>query len=94
MNTENNNLFKLNIIHVFRKHMSYFQVFMKGNQFITLDRSELFGPTDFLANFGGLLGLCIGFSLLTLIEVIYYLTVRIVCNIILYGKRNWSGKND
>ncbi|KAJ8937724.1 hypothetical protein NQ314_011744 [Rhamnusium bicolor] len=76
------------------KHMSYFQIFFKNSQFITMDRNELFGATDFLANFGGLLGLFIGFSLLSLIELFYYLTLRIICNINLFGIKNWSGKTD
>ncbi|KAH0821873.1 hypothetical protein GEV33_000918 [Tenebrio molitor] len=45
-------------------HVSYLQVFFKGNQFITSERNELYGPIDFLANFGGLLGLFTGFTML------------------------------
>ncbi|XP_018572878.2 pickpocket protein 28-like [Anoplophora glabripennis] len=76
------------------KHMSHFQVFFKSSQFITMERNELFGITDFLANFGGLLGLFIGFSMLSLIEIIYYLTLRIICNIKLFGINNWSGRKE
>ena len=32
--------------------------------------------TDFISNIGGLLGLCMGFSLLTAIEVVYWFLVR------------------
>ncbi|XP_056634912.1 pickpocket protein 28-like [Diorhabda sublineata] len=74
-----------------KKHLSSFQIYFKGNQFVTMERNELFGITDFLANFGGLLGLFVGFSLLSLIEIIYFLTLRIYCNITLFGKQNWSG---
>ncbi|KAI8424535.1 hypothetical protein MSG28_002992 [Choristoneura fumiferana] len=38
-------------------------------------RSELFGLTDFLANCGGLLGLFLGFSFLSLIEIFYFCTL-------------------
>lgn len=72
--------------------MSHFQIYFRKNQYVTTDRTELFGITDFFANFGGLLGLFIGFSLLSLIELFYYLTIRILCNIKLYGRQNWSGK--
>lgn len=65
-------------------------IYFKNNQFITSKRHELYGPTDFLGNFGGLLGLFTGFSILSLMEIIYFLTVRIICNIKLYG--NWSGR--
>lgn len=71
--------------------MAMFQIFFKDNQFITSERNELFGPIDFVANLGGLLGLFIGFSLLSLVEIIYYLTLRLVANLKLFGKKNWSG---
>lgn len=50
----------------------------KENQFVTLKRSvtELYGPTDFLAKCGGILGLFMGVSFLSIIEVIYYFTLR------------------
>ncbi|CAF4930718.1 unnamed protein product [Pieris macdunnoughi] len=52
-------------------------VFFKEAQFITSRRSELYGPTDFLANCGGLLGLFMGFSILSVVEIIYFLTLRL-----------------
>ena len=39
-------------------------------------RDVLYGVTDFISNIGGLLGLCMGFSLLTAIEVVYWFLVR------------------
>lgn len=32
-------------------------------------------------NFGGLLGLCVGFSLVSIIEIVYFMTVRLYQNI-------------
>ncbi|XP_047522137.1 pickpocket protein 28-like [Pieris napi] len=52
-------------------------VFFKEAQFIASRRSELFGPYDFLANCGGLLGLFMGFSILSVVEIIYFLTLRL-----------------
>ncbi|XP_018572876.1 pickpocket protein 28-like [Anoplophora glabripennis] len=74
-----------------RKHIiiAKLSVFFKTEHFLTSQRNELYGPTDFLANFGGLLGLFTGFSLLSLMEIIYFLTVRIFCNIRQY--RVWTG---
>ncbi|XP_018572877.1 pickpocket protein 28-like [Anoplophora glabripennis] len=69
--------------------MSKLSVFFKLEHFWTTERNELYGPTDFLANFGGLLGLFTGFSLLSLVEIIYFLTLRIFCNIKKY--KEWSG---
>ncbi|RZB38941.1 ASC domain containing protein [Asbolus verrucosus] len=37
--------------------MSRLTVYFKVNHFITSERQELYGPIDFVANFGGLLGL-------------------------------------
>ncbi|CAH1098522.1 unnamed protein product [Psylliodes chrysocephalus] len=67
-------------------------IFFKSSEFIFSERNELYGPLDFLANFGGLLGLFTGFSLLSLMEAFYFLTLRMFCNARMYG--NWSGKNN
>ncbi|KAK3911814.1 Pickpocket protein 28 [Frankliniella fusca] len=56
-------------------------IYFKDTQFITSRRSELYGQTDFLANCGGLLGLFSGFSLISLIEILYYLSIRLWCNV-------------
>jgi Amiloride-sensitive sodium channel len=53
---------------------------LKDNQFMTSERSELYGATDFLANFGGLLGLFLGVSIISLLEIGYYCTIRLWCN--------------
>ncbi|XP_047022622.1 pickpocket protein 28-like [Helicoverpa zea] len=60
-------------------HYSELKVFYKSPQFISMRRSELFGVTDFLANCGGLLGLFLGFSFLSLVEIIYFFTLRLCC---------------
>jgi amiloride-sensitive sodium channel len=78
----------------FRTHMSQLQIFFKANQFITSERNELFGPTDFLANCGGLLGLFTGFSFLSLVEILYYCTLRLFCNIKLFGIKYWTGEGN
>uniref|UniRef100_A0A182PBQ5 Pickpocket n=1 Tax=Anopheles epiroticus TaxID=199890 RepID=A0A182PBQ5_9DIPT len=51
-------------------------IYFKETQFITSKRSELYGVTDFLANCGGLLGLFMGVSLLSLAELIYFCSIR------------------
>lgn len=62
-------------------------IFFKEHQFITSKRSELYGQTDFYANCGGLLGLFLGMSCLSVIEVIYYFTLRLVCSLRLRRNR-------
>lgn len=66
-------------------------VFFKETQFITSERNELYGNTDFLANCGGLLGLFTGFSVISFVEIIYFLTLRCLCNIRMRGKKYWAG---
>uniref|UniRef100_A0A336L784 CSON004091 protein n=1 Tax=Culicoides sonorensis TaxID=179676 RepID=A0A336L784_CULSO len=56
-------------------------IFFKEAQFITSRRSELYGPVDFLANCGGLMGLFMGISLLSFVEIFYFCTVRLCCNL-------------
>lgn len=53
---------------------------MKQKRYVALKRTEFFTQTDLLASCGGLLGLFMGISILSLFEIIYYLTLRLVCN--------------
>lgn len=47
---------------------------------LTLKRSEFYGVAAFIANCGGFLGLFMGFSILSLVEILYYSTIRNLCN--------------
>ncbi|KAF2901091.1 hypothetical protein ILUMI_05094 [Ignelater luminosus] len=72
-------------------HFSLLTVYYKEMQFLTSERNELYGYVDFFSSTGGLLGLFIGFSATSVIEILYFLTLRLRCNIRIYGKRFWSG---
>jgi acid-sensing ion channel, other len=50
----------------------------RENQFVALKRSQLFGKTELLANCGGLLGLFLGFSIISIVEAFYFLTIRLI----------------
>jgi Amiloride-sensitive sodium channel len=65
---------------------SRFTFYFKEKQFMASERTELYGTTDFLANCGGILGLCLGVSVISILEVVYFCTVRLCCNL----KRNKS----
>ncbi|XP_077285587.1 pickpocket protein 28-like isoform X2 [Arctopsyche grandis] len=80
--------FKANFSELPDVNMARMVLFFKESQFITSRRSELYGQTDFLANCGGLLGLFLGFSILSLIEIVYFITLRAFCNL----KSKISGK--
>ena len=36
------------------------------------ERDELYGMLDIISNIGGLLGLCMGFSMLSAVEALYF----------------------
>lgn len=71
----------MNRTHADRRQYVRLAVSFKENQFFAAHRRELYGRTDFLANCGGLLGLFMGFSLLSVVEVVYYCTLRLFCNL-------------
>ncbi|XP_068910398.1 pickpocket protein 28-like [Tenebrio molitor] len=64
-------------------------VAFKDTKFTIRERNELFSNTDFWASCGGLFGLFTGFSVISLAEIIYYLSLRWVCNIWSFRKRFW-----
>jgi Amiloride-sensitive sodium channel len=44
---------------------------------MTQKRQERYGNIDFIANCGGLMGLCLGVSVLSFIEIVYFCTIRL-----------------
>lgn len=52
---------------------------LKQPYFIALNRTEIYTMADFMASCGGLLGLYMGISLLSIVELIYYFTLRLCC---------------
>lgn len=61
------------MLFVFSSHISRVVLFFSDMQFITSERNELYGQTDFFANCGGLLGLFTGFSFISTFEIIIIL---------------------
>lgn len=51
----------------------------KENSFIAMNRSETSTLPDFISSCGGLLGLFMGVSVLSLIELVYFFTLRLGC---------------
>ncbi|XP_026472958.1 pickpocket protein 28 isoform X2 [Ctenocephalides felis] len=79
--------FKANFSEMPNVTMARVSIFFKEAQFITSRRSELYGPVDFLANCGGLMGLFMGVSLLSIIEIFYFITMRPLCTVRLHKER-------
>ncbi|XP_063360609.1 pickpocket protein 28-like, partial [Cydia amplana] len=63
------------------RRYSRLEIYFKEPRFVSMRRSELFGLTDFLANCGGLLGLFLGFSFLSFVEIFYFCTLRLWCTL-------------
>lgn len=89
----------VNYIH---DNLAIIHIFFNENAYGGFTKSELIGFTEFLSNTGGLLGLFMGFSVISLIEIIYFLSLRPYCarkrfemqqqkTISFYN--NFSGKN-
>ncbi|KAJ3664697.1 hypothetical protein Zmor_000246 [Zophobas morio] len=64
---------KSDIVHRISVKVQY-----KNAKFNVLERNELFGDVNFWASCGGILGLFTGFSVLCLVETIYYLFFRLM----------------
>ena len=48
-------------------------IYFKEDQFFAMERHELYGWIQFVANSGGLAGLFMGFSIVSVIEIFYYI---------------------
>ena len=57
-------------------------IYFNEQHFIMRLRRELYTWTDFLANIGGLMGLCLGISTISILEFIYFFTARLYYNIV------------
>ncbi|XP_072934740.1 pickpocket protein 28-like [Epargyreus clarus] len=65
----------------FVNNMLVIHFYFEDNAFMRLTKGEIFGLTEFLSNTGGLLGLCMGFSVMSAVELFYYLTLRALCSL-------------
>ena len=61
---------------------SYFNIKLDISVFIELERSIRMGPVDFVASLGGLFGLCLGFSIISFIEIIYWVVAGVIRSVL------------
>lgn len=66
--------------------MSYLNIYFKDSEFITVKRYKLQGMLEFLADCGGLLGLFMGVSMLSIVEILYFIFLR-MCSLRTKKKR-------
>ncbi|EFN72474.1 Amiloride-sensitive cation channel 4-A [Camponotus floridanus] len=71
-----------------KKNLNYFtenaavvHLFFVDSQFTKYVKNELYGFTEFLSSTGGLLGLFLGFSFLSFMEIVYFATMRLWCRL-------------
>jgi len=68
-------------VKFFRFDYSRLTIYFKEDHFLTSHRKEFYGNIDFLADCGGLLGLFLGVSVISLLEIVYFCTVRLGFNL-------------
>jgi acid-sensing ion channel, other len=61
--------------------IAHMDIVFRDNQFFALKRSRRYGFTEFMAHCGGLLGLFLGFSFMSILEIIYFCTIWLICDI-------------
>lgn len=61
------------------QNLAVLHIYYTQSMFRAQKKEELVGFTEFLANLGGLLGLALGFSALSVIEIFYFITIRPYC---------------
>ncbi|XP_065173557.1 pickpocket protein 28-like [Atheta coriaria] len=74
----------------FAENMAVVHFYFSIDKFQKKTKSEMYGFPEFLSNTGGLLGLFLGFSFLSAVEVIYFLCLSNVCR---YVTRRYSDKH-
>jgi amiloride-sensitive sodium channel len=83
------------IIYPFRVTFSEIQVYFMENQFLINKRSERYGFIDFISNCGGLMGLFMGISLLSIAELLHYFVYflwELCCKVCYQDNRVYSLK--
>ncbi|KAG7200622.1 hypothetical protein KM043_001178 [Ampulex compressa] len=65
----------------FSENMAVVHLFFVDSQFTKFVKNELFGFTEFLSSTGGLLGLFMGFSFLSVMEILYFATLHLWCRL-------------
>lgn len=57
-------------------NLAMIHIFFLENSYGGYTKTEFIGFTDFLSNIGGLLGLFMGFSVISILEIIYFVSLR------------------
>ena len=71
------NILILNSPSIFSVQLSVFSLVSERKNAMKVNREQMYTFVDFLAACGGLLGVCVGASAMSIIEIIYFLTLRL-----------------
>ena len=52
--------------------------FLSKSIFLEMERSVNMNPVDLVASLGGLFGLCLGFSIISFIEIVYWVAAWVI----------------
>jgi amiloride-sensitive sodium channel len=72
----------LDIQHHANSTEGIIKIRFKENEVISMERIQRFTIFDFLSYIGGLLGLFAGISVLSLFEIFYFFTLRLICEVL------------
>jgi hypothetical protein len=73
LNMANNTREIIDMLHIYAKdNLLWVYVYVKDSFATRIIRDEKMTRTNFVANVGGLLGLCMGFSLVSVAEIVYF----------------------
>ena len=64
----------------YQKDIAMVTFFFESTTIFQYSRQVKMTPVQYISQMGGLLGLCLGFSLISLIEMIYWFTIRYAKN--------------
>lgn len=73
---------------LYREHKSSLNIFFRDDRVPTLKRHEQYNYTDFMAICGGLLGLFLGISVLSVVEFVYYFTLCLYWRLLKWKRDN------
>lgn len=65
----------------YEKDIAAVTFFFESNTAFEFERRPRMTMIDFISQVGGLLGLCMGFSLVSLVEIVYWFTIRMAKNV-------------
>ncbi len=81
------------LIHKYAEdNIAVIKIFVKDPYYTNIQRDEAMSTVSFVANAGGLMGLCVGLSFVSIFEIFYHLMNA--CWIQLCGKKKRSGSAD